>query len=442
MSQRLHGPARRSPSLVARLNDLSHNKPLLILTAIGLVALLTLIPVLINAVSSHNSTVVNNPGSPSSGQGSSTIGQQPLNPREIVIVPPDTDHPPPPVFANAAYVLDADTGVTLYAHNPFMHLPILSTTKLMTGLLAVERGNLDQQVKINNGIWHDIGQLSADSSLFGIKQGETYTLRELLYGLLLPSGNDAAVAIADTISGSVPQFVTLMNQRAHDLGMLDTHYMNPHGLLQTGHYSSAHDLALLGRVTMNNATIRQISGTRIFHMLKTAGHPERFVLNGNQFLWWYPGVDGGKPGFDGGSNFNQVISCTRNGHHLIGVTLHTSDWWTDMRDLLNWGFNDYHWISPYDVDFQHPIPYDNQWNYFARDKKTNTIPTPDNGRYYIYSGYSIAPPLMTYFDQNGGLDKFGYPTGQVDVSRTPTVSQKFEKATIQCDLSSKQCKAA
>src|SRR5947209_4998083 len=195
-------------------------------------------------------------------------------PHELVIIPQDTDHPAPPVFATSAYLLDADTGATLYAYNPYMHLPMMSTTKLMTAVLAVEQGNPNQKITITPAIEHDVNQMSADHSVFGLKQGETYTLRDLLYGLLLPSGNDAAVAIADALGGNLPHFVAEMNSRAHQLGLFDTHYMNPHGLLATGHYSSARDLALLGQYSLSIPLIHQISGTQTYIIPQTATHPE------------------------------------------------------------------------------------------------------------------------------------------------------------------------
>ncbi len=132
----------------------------------------------------------------------------------------------------------------------------------MTALLAVEKGNPDQKITINNAISNDINQLAADSSVMGIKKGETYTLRELLYGMFLMSGNDAATAVADAIGGNLPTFVNMINQRAAQLGLHDTHYMNPHGLLEDGHYSSAHDLAIIGKVVMSVPLLHQISGTK------------------------------------------------------------------------------------------------------------------------------------------------------------------------------------
>jgi D-alanyl-D-alanine carboxypeptidase len=362
------------------------------------------------------------------------------DPHQIVIVPPsNSDHPSPPVYATSAYLLDADTGATLYARNPFVHLPMLSTTKLMTALIAAQEGNPDQKITITDAIARDINGLAADSSLMGIKKGETYTLRELLYGLLLVSGNDAAIAIADGLDGNLQTFVTKMNEHAQQLGLHDTHYMNPHGLLAQDHYSSAHDLAVLGKYSLSIPLINQISGTREYHLLKTATHAEHVLVNGNQFLWWYPGVDAGKPGWDGANDFNQVISCIRNHHHLIGVVMNTKDWWTDMRDLMNWGFNTFQWISPAVVDMTNPIPFDADWNFFVRDKKENTITTADKGRYYVYTGYSVSNPILAYFDKGGGLKKFGYPTGMPKSGTGTAIKQQFEHAVIQCDIQSKQC---
>ncbi len=425
--------------LSARLQQLSHNQTIIIVATLILVALIT-VPIIVNVIRSQASSTLK--GVTTSSGPPSLSSALPPNPHELIITPQDTDYPAPPVLATSAYLLDADTGATLYAYNPFIHLPMLSTTKLMTAVIAAEQGNPDQKITITPAIDHDISKLSADSSLFGIKKGETYTLRDLLYGLLLMSGNDAAIAIADTIGGNVPNFVAKMNQRAHQLGLYDTHYVNPHGLLATGQFSSAHDLAILGRYSMSLPLIHQISGTEQYHMPKAGNHPERFLINGNQFLWWYPGVDGGKPGWDGQSNFVQVISCVRNHHHLIGVVMRTNNWWTDMRDLMNWGFDTFNWISPYDVDIQHPIPFDYLWNYFAKDKKENTIPTADGGRYYIYTGFSISGPIMAYFDQSGGLKKFGYPMSLPKLSNASVISQQFEYSTIQCDLTAKQCTTA
>ena len=284
----------------------------------------------------------------------------------------------------------------------------------------------------------DISQLSPDSALFGIKKGEIYTMRDLLYGLLFVSGNDAAIAIADTVGGNLSHFVDEMNAKARQLGLYDTHFINPHGLLEPGQYSCAHDLALLGVYSMGIPTLHQISGQNAYHIPNGGNHPERFLINENQFMWWYPGVDGGKTGYDNQSDFIQVISVTRNQHHLIGVVMNTNNWWTDMRDLMNWGFDSFTWISPRDVDAQHSIPYDYLWNFFAKDTKDYTIPTADHGRYYVYTGYSISGPILTYFDAHKGLQTFGYPI-KMPTKSASISSQQFEHGTIQCDLSTNTC---
>ncbi|GHO43240.1 D-alanyl-D-alanine carboxypeptidase family protein [Ktedonospora formicarum] len=358
---------------------------------------------------------------------------------QIVVEHPPTDHPSPPVYASAAYVLDANTGKTLYAHNPLTHLPILSTTKLMTAYLAATMGDPNQRITITPTIDGDLQHyLSADSSLMGIKKGETYTLKDLLYGLMLVSGNDAAIAIADTISGNVPAFVAKMNKQLGVWNLHNTHYMNPHGLMEPNHYSCAHDLAIIGQHSLSNPLIHQISGTQHYFIEQNRSHKEKDMYNGNQFLWWYPGTDGGKPGWDGLSNFNQVVSVTRDKQHIIGVTLHTNDWWTDMRSLMNWGLNSYTWISPAIEDLKHPIPFDTDWNYFQKDKKENTIPTSGGGRYYIFTGYSTSGSIQKFFDKNGGLGKIGFPLSQPTKGSNSTISQKFEHATIRCQTTGNQ----
>ncbi len=432
---------KQRTTLLSSIQQVGRNRKFMVVLSV-IIILLLVTPMVINAIANnrHSMTLLSSGSGSAVSPGISGGVSVSSNGHTLTITPNNTNHPAPPVFATSAYLLDADTGATLYAHNPFMHLPMLSTTKLMTALLAYEKGNLDQKITITNVISNDINQLAADSSVMGIKRGETYTLRELLYGMFLPSGNDAATAVADAIGGNLPTFVGMMNQRARQLGMHDTHYMNPHGLMQDGHYSSAHDLALLGKRVMSIPVLHHISDTLHYTLPKTAQHAQHVMFNGNQFLWWYPGADGGKPGWDGAKDFIQVVSVTRNNHHLIGVTMNTNDWWTDMRDLMNWGFNDFQWVSPRDSDLVSPIPYDSDWNFFARDTKTVTIPTSDAGRYYVYTGHSISGIILQYFDMNGGLQKFGYPESQPDATGMTTLSQRFDRGTLQCDTISKQCK--
>jgi D-alanyl-D-alanine carboxypeptidase len=416
----------------------SQNRAVLFAGSI-LIALLIIVPLLANFSSGSLVTTIQDMGNDTNN--ASGINSQHANMPGIA---PDTDHPAPPVYATAAFLLDADSGAMLYEHNGSLRLPMMSTTKLMTGLLASQYGgNQDRKITINDSIANDINQLSADSSVMGAKRGETYTLRELLYGLMLPSGNDAALIIADTVSGSVQKFVDLMNQRAQELALHDTHYENPHGLLADGHYSSAHDLAVLDKAVMDVPVLRQITGTKAYHIPATNEHAEHYFTNGNQFMWWYPGVDGGKIGWDGGANFVQVVSVTRNKHHLIGVAMHTINWWTDMRDMMNWGFNTFTWLSPREINASGlSIPYAADWNYFARDQRDYSIPLNNQGRYYVFTGYTVTQPIIGFFDKNGGLTKLGFPISQPQTTNNTLLQQRFEHGTIQCDQGSKQCKKA
>jgi D-alanyl-D-alanine carboxypeptidase len=422
-----------------RQRPLFTRKQVITTVSIVIVMLVLCIPLAIIS-KQHNSTTVylsTTPGT--TGTPPAAVGQSPDH--NLVIKPQDLDHPTPPVLAQSAYLLDADTGATLYAYQPFLHLPMLSTTKLMTATLAIEQdgNNLDQRITITDTMSTEISQLSPDSALFGIKKGEIYTLRDLLYGLLFVSGNDAAIAIADAVGGTLQHFVDEMNTKARQLGLYDTHFVNPHGLLQDGQYSCAHDLALLGAYSMNIPALHQISGQNAYHIPAGGNHPERFLINENQFMWWYPGVDGGKTGYDNQTDFIQVMSVTRNHHHLIGVVMHTKNWWTDMRDLMNWGFDSFTWVSPRTVDAQHPIPYDYLWNYFASDTQDYTIPTADHGRYYVYTGYSISGPILTYFDAHKGLQTFGYPIKLPTKTVNYVYSQQFEHGTIQCNIATNTC---
>jgi D-alanyl-D-alanine carboxypeptidase len=442
--ERIDRRARHSQQvLLDQWRIIRTNRPLVITISAILILIIT-IPLAINLIThplSVNQVLTNI--SPNANATAQPTGvPQMMNGREIVITPPDNNHPAPPLLATSGYLIDADTGATLYAKNPFMHISPMSTTKLMTILLAVEHGNLNQSVTINAAITRDLNDdLSADSALMGIKPGETYTMRQLLYGLMLVSGNDAAIAVADAVAGSVPKFADEMNQKAKQLGLNDTHFMNPHGLIEQGHYSSAHDLALLGVASLTNPTIQQISDTKEYDIPATSQHAAHNMQNEDQFMYWYPGVEAGKTGWDGAANFLQVIYCERNNHRLIAVVMHTDDWWTDVRDLLNYGFSDFTWISPREINAnQYAIPWADEWSYFRSDTRERTIPMGSQGRFYVYTEYEISGQIMNYFDKNQGLSKFGYPIGPVTTSDKVTLSQRFQNASIQCNTQTKICK--
>jgi serine-type D-Ala-D-Ala carboxypeptidase (penicillin-binding protein 5/6) len=266
-----------------------------------------------------------------------------------IIVPQSVSHPamfsvgkPPTVTAEAAFVYDPRRGLSYFAKNADMELPQASCTKIMTALLAVERGNLNQIITIGTDAQ---ALVRPDSSYMGLTAGEKLSLKDLLYGLILPSGNDAAVAIADAIGGSVPAFVALMNARAQQLGLTRTHFMNPHGLGEPNHYTSAHDLAVVAAVAMENPILVQITSTLVYKIPKTATHKAYDLVTGDDLIPGarspYPGAIGVKPGYTGDAGYCQAFAAIRYGHVIVGAVLNEPSWQvriTDMRSLLDWGF--------------------------------------------------------------------------------------------------------
>lgn len=248
----------------------------------------------------------------------------------------------PDVVAHAAYLFDADTGLVLYAKNENEQLPQASCTKVMTALVAIERMPLDQVITAGADA-HAL--VNPDSSYMGLDAGEKLTLRDMLYGLILPSGNDAAVAIADGVAGSVPAFVALMNQRAQQLGLTHTHFENPHGLDASGHYTTAHDLAVLAAFALRNPIFRQVVSTRRYTIQATSEHKAFNLVSGDDLLRGalspYPGAIGVKPGYTGPAGFCMAFAAVRHGHLIVGAVMRDPSWRVrivDMRALLDWGF--------------------------------------------------------------------------------------------------------
>lgn len=248
---------------------------------------------------------------------------------------------PPAVHAMAAFLFDPASDLAFYVKNVDTQRSMASTTKIMTLLLAVEDGNLDQMVPIGPDA---AALVNSDNSYMGLSAGEQLTLRDLLYGLVLPSGNDAAVAIADAIGGSVPSFVAMMNERAEELGLTQTFYVSPDGL-DDGNHTTARDLAVLAAVAMQNPDIVQFTSTLHEVIPRTPTHKAYDLWSGNDLLSGarspYPGALGVKPGFTDAAGYCQAFAARRHGHLIIGAVLGEPTWedrLSDMRALLDWGF--------------------------------------------------------------------------------------------------------
>jgi D-alanyl-D-alanine carboxypeptidase len=242
------------------------------------------------------------------------------------------------ISTNAAAVtlLDATSGRILYERKGNEQMRIASLTKIMTAIVAIEHGNVTDWVTISANAYGKEG-----SSLY-LAKDEKMKLLHLLYGLMLRSGNDAAVAIAEHVGGSLEGFVYLMNEKARIIGMSGSHFMNPHGLDDSDqHYSTAIDLAKLTRYAMNNRLFKQIVQTKL-KRVKNPNQPWDYKwYNKNKLLSLYPGADGVKTGFTKLAKRCLVSSATRNGQQLIVVTLNDSTDWVDHMRLYEFGFEQY-----------------------------------------------------------------------------------------------------
>jgi len=233
------------------------------------------------------------------------------------------------VSAEKAIVLDAVSGRILYQKNADQKSLIASTTKIMTALIICEQCNVLDRMRIPKEA------MGIEGSSMYLEEGEVLTLQELLYGLMLSSGNDAAVALAIYCGGTVEGFAELMNDKARTLGMTGTHFENPNGLDSPGHFSTARDLAVLAAYAMENPVFCKTVST------KNVKIGERYLHNHNKLLWQVEGADGVKTGYTRAAGRILVSSATRNGRRVIAVTLNAPDDWNDHAHLLEDGFARY-----------------------------------------------------------------------------------------------------
>lgn len=222
----------------------------------------------------------------------------------------------PDINARSSIVIDFESGRVLYEKNAYQKRPMASTTKIMTAIIALENGDLDDIVTISRNaasIW---------GSTIDLTVGEQVSLRELMYGLLMRSGNDAAIAIAEYIGGSEDSFLKMMNDKAKEIGAQNTNFTSPHGLDGTGHYSTAYDMAIISRYALNIPIFNEIVKTKSIQVGK------RYMSNTNEMLTGYSGADGIKTGYTGKAGRCLITSATRDSRRFISVAL-----FCDSRNL-------------------------------------------------------------------------------------------------------------
>ncbi len=247
----------------------------------------------------------------------------------------------PEITAFSAVLINAKTGQVLYGKN--MHKPMhpASTSKIMTAIIALEHGNLNDIVTASKNATRVIG------TRIYLEAGEELTLHQLLYALLLRSANDAAIAIAEHIAGSVENFVKMMNAKAKELGCKNTNFTNPHGLTHENHLISAYDMALIASYAMKNETFRKIVSTHSFTIPWKDKDYDRLLVNTNDLLRMYKGTDGIKTGYTSKAGQTIVASAIRGNNRLICVLFRSQgkNLWYDAIKLLDYGFENFDFVS-------------------------------------------------------------------------------------------------
>ena len=250
----------------------------------------------------------------------------------LALLAPDANCQDLPLAAQSAALVDSYSGEFLYTKNPDAKQYPASSTKILTALIVIEAGNLDQLVTVAPE------DTKVEPSSLNLKPGQQFTRRELLFGMLLKSANDVAMCLARDNAGSVPAFAEKMDLRAAELGATNSHFVNPHGLHDPNHYTSAHDLVLIARAAMQQPLFRQIVST-IYYTWRTPTGEVDELRNHNRLLRHFAGCNGLKTGYTRAAQQVLVSSALRGGHEVISVVLHTDKpgIWVDSKTLLTYG---------------------------------------------------------------------------------------------------------
>lgn len=241
------------------------------------------------------------------------------------------------VSARNAIAIDSKNNMVLWNQNGYEIVPMASTTKILTALVAINYGNLERKVTISKNA------SSIRGSTVGYRAGEEISMRELLFGLMFRSGNDAAIAIAEDIGGSIEGFANIMNDYAKSLGILNSHFESPHGLDSAKHYSSAYDLAILTSKAMEYNEFKELVGKKV--MYRDKYNFTRDYQNINKILYKIPGANGVKTGYTGGAGKCLVSSVNHNGRNIIIVVLNCVDRWNVTENIFNYVIKSNEFVS-------------------------------------------------------------------------------------------------
>ena len=288
--------------------------------------------------------------------------------------------------AKAALLMDAATGRILFQKDADLRLPPASTTKVMTAILALESGR-----KLTEKLTVSKDATRVPPTKLYLRPGQTVSIEELLYGIMLASANDASVVLAEGIGGSVERYTDLMTKKAESLGATNSHFTNPHGLTAPDHYSTVRDLATIFRYAMKIPLFREIVHTKFSSVNSTAVVKKKVVprrisvRNHNRLLWDYDGALGGKTGYTNAAQRCYVGAVQRDGVTLIVSILGSTNMWGDAKHLLEYGFDNYDNLKSASQTTQKPLATEAS----ARQRVSTVILPSDNQRPKLLTGYVL-----------------------------------------------------
>ena len=339
----------------------------------------------------------------------------------------DTENWPegPEIGAEAAILMDINTGSILYAKNIHEHLYPASTTKILTCLLAVENAKLSDEVVFSDNAVHSV---PSGGSNMGMDAGQSLPLEECLYGIMVGSANEAANAVAEHVAGSIPAFAQMMNARAKELGCQDSHFANANGLFDKNHYTSAYDLATIAGTFFKNELLCKIADTPTYHFTPSAGQPDDFYLHNKHKLIngdiSYDGIVGGKTGYTDEARETLVTCAERNGMKLVCVILKEESpaQFTDTTTLFDYGFNNFQTvnIASQDTDY---IPdnssfFNSDYNIFGTSGAVLSINSGD---------YIILPKNATIKDTKTSVT---YNTDSADANAVAQICFTYNGVSV------------
>lgn len=308
----------------------------------------------------------------------------------------------PATTAQAAILMEADTGTILYAKNIHEELYPASTTKMLTCLIAVEQCALNETVNFS---YEAVSAVPTDGSNIGMDAGEYLSMEECLYGIMVGSANEVANAVAEHVGGSMDGFAEMMNQKAAELGCQNTHFINANGLHSEDHYTSAYDLALIARAYFQNDVLRRIGNTPSYHFLPSAGQPDDFYkLNKHQLIngeFPYEGIIGGKTGYTDAAGQTLVTGCEQAGMRLICVVMKEESpaQFEDTAALFDYGYQNFTRANIADNDTRHII-HNSNFFYTGNDIFGDSSPILS----IASDGYVVLPNMSTFDDLTSEID--------------------------------------